>query len=237
MSSNSGNLVGDLSYAASSSTQSTVTYKPKSHRMAGGHPLSKRLFLQGQRWTDILESRERILVGRNTLIILSPPVLKRQKRTWKMNIFTIFKPIMISSTLYYRGKCFHSFKRNESPHNINIALCIVSGEFVYANCDPSCAAGKSRFCNHVLALMLKVCKYTLYNCKNVTELQHEADENSSTACTSTLQRWHQPRVEGISSYPIMMKLLFPKHDYRPRPKVLGLCVTSMKQERLTGKLN
>ena len=79
----------------------------------------------------------------------------------------------------------------------------MSGEVVYANCGPSCAAGKSGFCNHVLALMLKVCKYTLYNCKDTTELQHEEDENSSTACTSTLQRWHQPRVEGISSYPIM----------------------------------
>ena len=59
------------------------------------------------------------------------------------------------------------------------------------------------FCNHVLALILKICKYTLYNCKNVTELQHEADENRSTACTTTLQRWHQLRVEGISSYPII----------------------------------
>ena len=79
----------------------------------------------------------------------------------------------------------------------------MSGEVVYANCGPSCAAGKSGFCNHVLALMLKVCKYTLYNCKDTTELQHEEDENSSTACTSTLQRWHQPRVEGISFYPVM----------------------------------
>ena len=51
--------------------------------------------------------------------------------------------------------------------------------------------------------MMKICKYTLYNCKNVTELQHDADENRSTAYNSILQRWHQPRVDGISSYPIM----------------------------------
>lgn len=53
------------------------------------------------------------------------------------------------------------------------------------------------------ALMRKVCNYTLYNCKSVTELQHEADEDCSVTCTSTLQRWHQPRVEGTTSCPIM----------------------------------
>ncbi|PFX17579.1 hypothetical protein AWC38_SpisGene18098 [Stylophora pistillata] len=41
------------------------------------------------------------------------------------------------------------------------------------------------------------------SCKGVTELQHEADENCSAACTSNLQRWHQPWVEVITSYPIM----------------------------------
>ena len=46
---------------------------------------------------------------------------------------------------YNRCKCFHSFKRNESPHNLIFALCLISGEVVYANCGPSCAAGKSRF--------------------------------------------------------------------------------------------
>ena len=58
---------------------------------------------------------------------------------------------------YYRCKCFRSFKKYESPHNLIIALCLISGEVVYANCGPSCAAGKSGFCNHVLALMLKIC--------------------------------------------------------------------------------
>ena len=50
---------------------------------------------------------------------------------------------------YYRAKCFLSFKRNESPHNLIIALCIISGEVVFENCGPSCGAGKSGFCNHV----------------------------------------------------------------------------------------
>ena len=74
---------------------------------------------------------------------------------------------------FYRAKCFHSFKRHENPHYLDLALCIVSGDVMYANCGSSCAAWKSSFCNHILALMLKVCKYTLYNCVNVTERVHE----------------------------------------------------------------
>lgn len=55
---------------------------------------------------------------------------------------------------YYRAKCFHSFKRNERPHELKLALCVVSGEVIHAYCGPTCAAGKSGFCNHILALML-----------------------------------------------------------------------------------
>ena len=29
---------------------------------------------------------------------------------------------------FYRAKCFHSFKSNENPHNLDLALCIVSGD-------------------------------------------------------------------------------------------------------------
>ena len=36
---------------------------------------------------------------------------------------------------YYRAKCFHSFKTNESPHQLKLALCIVSGEVEYAYCE------------------------------------------------------------------------------------------------------
>ena len=52
-----------------------------------------------------------------------------------------------------RATCFHSFKVREEPHNLKLALCIVSGEVEYAYCGPSCTAGKSGFCNHILALM------------------------------------------------------------------------------------
>ena len=129
-------------------------------------------------------------------------------------------------------ECSHSFKRNESPHNLIIALCIISG--VFANCGPSCGAGKSGFCNHVLALMLKICKYTLYNCKNITEPQHEADENCSIACTSTLQRWHQPRVEGISYYPIM-EVSVSKTQLEGKHKSCGITCYLYEPKKVDGK--
>ena len=41
---------------------------------------------------------------------------------------------------------------------------------------PSCAAGKSGFCTHVLALMLKICKYTLYNMSQMKTVRHHAPQ-------------------------------------------------------------
>lgn len=32
----------------------------------------------------------------------------------------------------FRAKCFHSFKVHETPYNLKLALCIVSGEVEYA---------------------------------------------------------------------------------------------------------
>ena len=106
------------------------------------------------------------------------------------------------SFFFYRAKCFHSFKKSGSPHELKLALCVVSGEVKYAYCGPTFAAGKSGFCNHVLALMLKVCKFSFYNCQKVTDLKDEDDENPASASTSRLQTWHQPRIEGISPQPV-----------------------------------
>ena len=44
---------------------------------------------------------------------------------------------------YHRVKYFHSFKINESLHSLIIALCIISGEVVFANCGSLCC-GKIR---------------------------------------------------------------------------------------------
>ena len=73
---------------------------------------------------------------------------------WLMNIFTRSRLTKIKVIFIIdRAKCFHSFKVREEPHNLKLALCIVSEEVEYAYCGPSCTAGKSGFCNHILAFM------------------------------------------------------------------------------------
>ena len=51
--------------------------------------------------------------------------------------------------------------------------------------------------------MLKVCKYSLNDCKDVHDLKHKEDENRATACTSALQNWHRSRLDGIHAQPVM----------------------------------
>ena len=77
----------------------------------------------------------------------------------------------------------------------------MTGEVKSACC--SCVAGKVGFCNHVLAFMFKVCKFTLYNyfCQRPSE---EQDQQSSLACTSQLQQWHKRGGgKNIAPQPIM----------------------------------
>jgi hypothetical protein len=49
---------------------------------------------------------------------------------------------------YCKCLCYHSFKKNEPPHKLKVALDIVSAEVKNTEC--SCVAGKIGFCNHVL---------------------------------------------------------------------------------------
>ena len=68
----------------------------------------------------------------------------------------------------------------------------------------SCVAGKSRFCNHVLALMFKMCKFTLFSCNSTKDLIKEKDQQSSLACTSQLQQWHKKGGgKNIAPQPVM----------------------------------
>ena len=99
---------------------------------------------------------------------------------------------------YFKCLCYHSYKKNDSPHKLAVALDIVSGEVTDAKC--SCVAGKIGFCNHVLALMMKLCKFSLYECRYVSELDRDDDSLPTEACTSSLQTWHR-RGRGDSIRP------------------------------------
>ena len=61
---------------------------------------------------------------------------------------------------YFKAKYYHSFWKNDPPHQLKLALCIEKRYVLHSSC--TCVAGKMGFCNHISALMLKVCKFTLY---------------------------------------------------------------------------
>ena len=103
---------------------------------------------------------------------------------------------------FMRCKCYHSFRKNDPPHNVFLALCIVSGEVEDSKC--SCVAGALGYCNHSLALMLKACKFGLYGSQNTKDLENEPDQSPDQPCTSKLQTWHQKgRGETIYPQPLM----------------------------------
>ena len=107
---------------------------------------------------------------------------------------------------YFRSFCYHSYMKNDPPHKLKIALDLLTGEIRSACC--SCTSGDAGLCNHILALMFMMCKFSMYKCKDTTELDGEEDMNPTVACTSSLQVWHKTRRgEKISAKPIMEVLV------------------------------
>ena len=95
-----------------------------------------------------------------------------------------------------------ALEKNDPPHDIKIALNILSGEVGCATC--SCVAGNVGYCNHALALMFKLCKFSLYSCKTTNDLCQEDDQTSVAACTSQLHKWHRKGGgSNITPEPVM----------------------------------
>lgn len=111
---------------------------------------------------------------------------------------------------YFYLHCqFHqNFRKNDAPHNLKDTLCILSGEVKHASY--SYVAVKVGSCNHVLTLLMKIYKFTLYECENINELDTEENmqPKQKQACTSTLQQWHQKgRGDSINPQPVMKMLV------------------------------
>ena len=103
---------------------------------------------------------------------------------------------------YFKAKCCHSYRKNDLPHQLKLAVCIVKGDVLNSTC--TCVAGKVGFCNHTSALMLKLCKFSLYEAKTTRDLQKDPDRNPQVACTSQLQSWNKKGGgENIVAQPVM----------------------------------
>ena len=64
---------------------------------------------------------------------------------------------------FYRAKCFHPLKKTKSSQ-FRSCFTYCFWRCYVCKLRPFLCSRKSCFCNHMLALMLKICKYTLYNC-------------------------------------------------------------------------
>ena len=84
---------------------------------------------------------------RKATTFLNDEYLKDIKATSDMNFF------------FLKAQCYHSFRKSDPPHNLKLVISLENSEVKHASC--SCVAGKVGFCNHVLALMLKICKFCL----------------------------------------------------------------------------
>ena len=130
--------------------------------MDGGQHLQKVHHLPVRKRTDILRIQEKSTKTGNITLKL-PTGLRIAKAFLADEYLDEIQTHQDQSYSYYRAKCFRSFKVCEEPHNLKLVLCIASWEVEYAYCGPSCTAGKSGFCNHILALMCPlVWLYCLY---------------------------------------------------------------------------
>ena len=87
------------------------------------------------------------------------------------------------SYFYFKSECHHSFKKNDPLHNLKGTLCIVSGKVEHAHC--TCVDGAISVSLHDESL-----KFTLHQCKSISDVDSEDDVQPKQACTSMLQQWH-----------------------------------------------
>ena len=130
-------------------------------------------------------------------------------------------------------KCHHSFRKSDPLHHFKVALHLISGEVKKASC--TCVAGQMSFWNHIVALLMKLFKLSLYECKDVTDLNDEDDMQPTKAYTSTLQLWHW-KGKGDSLDPEPVLEIFVKktklNGSSDSPKEPGVNCLLMKSEMI-----
>ena len=90
---------------------------------------------------------------------------------------------------YVKGLCKASMKKEK--RSAAVKLTTITSKVLDGSC--SCPAGKSGYCNHVMALLLELADYSLSQFKSVPE---------EIACTSRLRQWGVPG-ETTQKAPVM----------------------------------
>ena len=117
-----------------------------------------------------------------------PTSLKRAKTVLQEEYLKEIETSVDEDYFYFKCKCYHSYKKHEAPHTIQVALCIISGQVIDATC--TFAAGKVGYCNHTLALMLKICKYALFKAKQL---------KTSKTNPMKIHLWHAPQSYRVGT--------------------------------------
>ena len=89
-----------------------------------------------------------------------------------------------------KSKCKASMKKEY--HSQNITLQYETGDIISAYC--SCKAGKSSYCNHIMALLPDLAEYSLYE---LTEVPSEV------AGTRKARKWGIPDEKDFPKEPIL----------------------------------
>ena len=116
-------------------------------------------------------------------IIQFQPILRKAKDFLEDEYLKEIEANSDQRYIYFKAKCYHSFKKSEVPHALCFAMCIVSGQVLQATC--SCKAGKVGCCNHVLALMFKACKFSLFDSKSIDDLCQNDEQPDLYALSSS----------------------------------------------------
>ena len=95
----------------------------------------------------------------------------------------------MTDTSIFAASAIIPSKKNHDPHVLRPAMCIVSGDVIKSTY--CCVAGKTGYCNNALALMLKICKYSLFENKSTLDLHNDADQKPNEVFMSRLQTCHQ----------------------------------------------
>lgn len=144
------------------------------------------LFTRAEMNTHIVKSGKRLANKDHHSV---PTMLRKAKTFLDDEYSENIQCVSDDKYFFFKAKCYHSFRKKDPPHKLRLALCILTGDVKKSVC--TCVAGRVGYCNHILVLMFKLCKFSLYNCQRTTELVQEEDQQPNCSSTTLLQKWHK----------------------------------------------
>ncbi|XP_066911079.1 uncharacterized protein [Clytia hemisphaerica] len=95
------------------------------------------------------------------------------------------------NTITFKGKCKASMK-SSTFRAMNVVIDLKTSKVIKGHCN--CPAGKSGYCNHVMALLFQIADYSLHSTQNIPE---------EVSCTSKKRQWGVPTDELKYPLPVM----------------------------------